>query len=70
MNGLDHTFLFAQDDVGGGGAIFMIIWLAIVGVVIAGLWKTFAKAGKPGWGAIIPIYNAVLLLEIAGRPIW
>ncbi len=70
MNGLDRTFLFAQDDLGGGGAIFMIIWLAIVGVVIAGLWQTFSKAGKPGWGAIIPIYNVVLLLEIAGRPIW
>ncbi len=70
MNGLDRTFLFAQDDLGGGGAIFMIIWLAIVGVVIAGLWQTFTKAGKPGWGAIIPIYNVILLLEIAGRPIW
>ena len=72
MNELDHTLLFAQvaqDGNGAGGAIVMIIWLAIV-VVIAGLWQTFSKAGKPGWGAIIPIYNVVLLLEIAGRPIW
>ncbi|HID21105.1 MAG TPA: signal peptidase I [Planctomycetaceae bacterium] len=47
-----------------------LIWIAIVVLVIAGLWKTFSKAGRPGWGAIIPIYNVVLLLEIAGRPIW
>jgi Family of unknown function (DUF5684) len=47
-----------------------LVGLAIVVVVIAGLWMTFTKAGKPGWGAIIPIYNAILLLQIAGRPIW
>ena len=34
------------------------------------MWKTFSKAGKPGWGAIIPIYNLVLLLQIAGKPTW
>ena len=28
------------------------------------------KAGKPGWAAIIPIYNAIVLLEIANKPIW
>jgi hypothetical protein len=58
----------------GGGAIFgtliMLIWLAVVVLVIAGLWKTFTKAGKPGWACIIPIYNLIVLLEIAGRPIW
>jgi hypothetical protein len=48
-------------------AIFCLLLLIFV---IVGFWKTFTKAGKPGWGAIIPIYNLVLLLEIAGRPVW
>ena len=39
-------------------------------VVIAGMWKTFAKAGQPGWGVLIPIYNAYLLTQIAGKPGW
>jgi hypothetical protein len=52
------------------GFLGFLVWLAIVVVVIAGLWKTFVKAGKPGWGAIVPIYNVILLLEIAGRPLW
>lgn len=26
-----------------------IIYLAIVVIVIAGMWKTFEKAGQPGW---------------------
>ncbi len=50
--------------------IGVIIWLAIMVVVIAGLWKTFEKAGQPGWGAIIPIYNLYLLTVIAGKPWW
>ncbi len=52
-----------------GGAI-MIVYLGIVIVALVGMWKVFEKAGKPGWGAIVPIYNIVLLLEIVGKPIW
>ena len=33
-------------------------------------WKVFTKAGKPGWAAIVPIYNIIVMLEIAGRPAW
>ena len=39
-------------------------------VMIAAMWKVFTKAGKPGWAAIIPIYNVIVLLEIVGRPLW
>ena len=28
------------------------------------------KAGRPGWGAIIPFYNIYLICTIAGRPGW
>jgi len=52
---------------GGVWLIFEIIWIVLV---IAGLWKTFEKAGHPGWGAIIPIYNLYLLIKVAGRPGW
>jgi hypothetical protein len=34
------------------------------------MWKAFEKAGQPGWAAIIPIYNVVVMLEIAGAPLW
>jgi hypothetical protein len=52
---------------GGGFLLFMFV-MAIV--VIASLWKIFAKAGKPGWASIVPIYNAIVLFEIVGRPAW
>ncbi len=35
-----------------------------------GFWRVFEKAGRPGWAAIIPIYNTVVLLQIIGKPIW
>lgn len=38
--------------------------------VIAGTWKTFEKAGQPGWAAIVPIYNYYIMTQIAGKPGW
>jgi hypothetical protein len=76
MADLNQMVLLAQDDVDGGvgGLLCMALWLVMIVVMIvaniAGFWKVFEKAGKPGWGAIIPIYNAILFIQIAGRPIW
>lgn len=36
-------------------------------LVIASVWKLFTKAQKPGWAAIVPIYNFVVLTQISGR---
>lgn len=62
---------------GAGGGLFagigivgIIFYLAIIAVYIAGLWKMFEKAGKPGWAAIIPIYNMIVIAEIVGKPVW
>ena len=65
-----NILLAQQQGQGGGGAFGMLVWLAIVVLVIAGLWKIYAKAGQPGWAAIIPIYNVIVLLRIVGRPVW
>jgi hypothetical protein len=37
-------------------------------LTLAGLWRAFVKAGRPGWAAVIPVHNFVVLSEIAGRP--
>jgi hypothetical protein len=44
--------------------------LIVIVVLVAALWMTFVKAGRPGWGAIIPFYNAYLMIKVAGRPGW
>ena len=54
----------------GLGIGMMIVWLAVVLLMVASLWKVFVKAGEPGWAAIVPIYNLFVLLKIAGKPAW
>lgn len=49
--------------------IFMITFLiAIITIIFE--WKVFAKAGKPGWAVLIPVYNLVVMFEIASMPVW
>lgn len=48
----------------------VIIELIVIIFLIICYWKIFTKAGKPGWAAIIPIYNVIVLLEIIGKPWW
>jgi hypothetical protein len=54
----------------GGAFIGLVLYLAFIAFEIAGLWMLFTKAGRPGWGAIIPVYNIYLMCKIAGRPGW
>jgi hypothetical protein len=50
--------------------VFWIVCLVLIIFEIASYWRVYQKAGKPGWASIIPIYNAIVLLEIVGRPWW
>jgi Family of unknown function (DUF5684) len=74
------AFLLMQSDSGTNAAgnaaaaglmgAMGLVWLAVAVLMIAALWKIFVKAGEPGWAAIIPIYNAIVVLKIVGRPLW
>ena len=50
--------------------ICTILVIAACIAMIAGMWKVFEKAGRPGWGCLVPIYNLILLLGIADKPLW
>ncbi|MFI3267550.1 MAG: DUF5684 domain-containing protein [Rikenellaceae bacterium] len=50
--------------------LILLFILALWLLPAVGLWVIFAKAGKPGWAAFIPIYNSITLLQIARKPIW
>lgn len=52
------------------GIIGLILYLAFIVVIIAGIWKTFEKAGQPGWAAIVPFYNIYVMTQIAKKPGW
>jgi Family of unknown function (DUF5684) len=59
-----------QPSSGPADLVVPVIYFALVVLALVGAWKTFAKAGQPGWGVIIPFYNLYLLCKIAGRPGW
>ena len=48
----------------------LIICLLIGVFYVWVTWRVFAKAGRPGWAAIIPIYNTIVMLQVAGKPVW
>ncbi len=51
-------------------AALAVTWIALTLSVLAGTWRVFGKAGRPGWASLVPIYNGLVLLKIAGRPSW
>ena len=56
--------------VAAGSIVYMLVVLAISIVVLIGLWKVFDKAGKPGWGAIVPFYNLYCLFDMSFGTGW
>ncbi len=72
MNLVTQTWSVLAQSGGQGGmpAVVGILYLVVGILTIAGGWKAFVKAGKPGWAILVPIYNVIVMLEIAGKPLW
>lgn len=50
------------------GGPLLLIYLVLIVLNLVGAWRVFEKAGQPGWGILVPIYNVYLMCKIAGRP--
>lgn len=48
--------------------VFLIILVVFLVPTLAGIWRIYEKAGKPGWAAIVPIYNLIVWMEIIRKP--
>ena len=78
MSSLLAMLFFQSDGSSAAGSAALqgmamgitILWAAVLLLVIVGMWKVFTKAGEPGWAAIVPIYNFIVLLKVAGKPAW
>tara|TARA_A100001011_G_scaffold8664_1_gene9877 strand:+ start:7402 stop:9108 length:1707 start_codon:yes stop_codon:yes gene_type:complete len=49
---------------------WLLFFLFIQLVHFLGTWKLYRAAGEAPWKAIVPIYNAIVLLKILHRPKW
>ena len=61
----------AEAAAAAAAVVFFLI-AGLVGYVVGalGLMGVFRKAGQPGWAAFVPVYNAIVLLQLVGRPLW
>ncbi len=67
---MNTVHVLAQSGGQGGGMFSTLIWLGVLALVLASMWKVFVKAGQPGWAAIVPFVNLYFLTKIASRPAW
>ncbi len=49
---------------------WLVFFLIVQVIHFLGTWKLYVKAGRKAWEALIPVYNAVVLMKIINRPVW
>jgi signal peptidase I len=49
---------------------WFVFFLAVQVIHFMGTWKLYETAGRKRWQAAIPVYNAIVLMKIIGRPTW
>ena len=49
---------------------WFVFFLIVQIVHFLGTWKLYEAAGRKRWEAAIPVYNAIVLMKIIGRPTW
>ncbi|KOY50522.1 signal peptidase I [Polaribacter dokdonensis] len=49
---------------------WFLFFLAVQLIHFLGTWKLYVKAGRKAWEAAVPVYNAVILMQIINRPKW
>lgn len=68
MNEQDFNgFIYQPTEI---PAWLITLYIALIIFGLVSIWKVYTKAGKPGWAAIIPVYNIIVLMEIVGKPVW
>jgi hypothetical protein len=50
--------------------VLALIYVGIIGLMIASMWIIYNKAKQPGWASIVPVYNIIVLLKVARKPWW
>jgi hypothetical protein len=70
MYGDDAAAGGALASIMGGMCCYFVVIIALVVLIYGAWWKLFAMAGKPGWAALIPIYNLYMITQIVGREGW
>ncbi len=68
LSAIDTNAVNTYLGIFGIGASIVISIFALI--VLVALWKIFTKAGRPGWYALIPVFNVYIMLKIVRKPGW
>ena len=69
MNSSYEETLLAGTAILSGVLMVIAVISFIIGIIVLiSMIKIFKKAGKPGWAAIIPIYNLMVMIDLVGLP--
>ena len=49
---------------------WFLFFLILQVIHFLGTWKLYVKADRKAWEAIVPVYNAIVLMKIINRPTW
>ena len=49
---------------------WFILFLIVQVIHFLGTWKLYVRAGRKAWEAAVPVYNAIVLMDIINRPKW
>lgn len=49
---------------------WFIFFIVVQIIHFLGTWRLYQKAGRKAWEAAIPVYNAIVMLDIIKRPKW
>lgn len=52
------------------GVAMLVVAVAFAVMIGAAMWRIFTKAGESGWKSLIPVWNLIVLVRMAGRPRW
>ncbi len=64
------TILFIVSGLSFLVGLGIVAAIIVVIMMYVACWKVFEKAGRKGWAALVPFYNAYVLFEIAGYNGW
>lgn len=67
---MTYGYYNASAESASVSPVVWVVYAIIMIVELAALWKLFVKAGKPGWAVLIPIYNVLVMIEIAKKEWW
>ena len=70
MNNLTYGNLYEtivnSPELTGLSIGILVFGFILVLIMIISYWKVFKKANKPGWAILIPIYNIITMIQVAG----